>query len=292
MASLRDIRKRIRSVRNSQKITKAMKLVAASKLRRAQDAMLAARPYAVEVASLLGRLSARSAAEGSSDAVHPMLEVRTPRKVLLVVLTSDRGLCGAFNASVLRRAERFIREHGERFESLEIATIGKKGRDYFRKRNVATVRDFPGVFENLNYRRATEIAQGITDEYLARDLDAVYVVYTEFKSAISQKVQVHDLLPVVSEELPMGDAIDYVYEPDQTQVLDTLAPRYVATLIWRALLESAASEYGARMTAMDSASNNARDLIERLSLKYNRARQAAITIELMDIVGGAEALNG
>jgi F-type H+-transporting ATPase subunit gamma len=291
MASLRDIRKRIRSVRNSQKITRAMKLVAASKLRRAQDAMLKARPYAREMATLLSRVAARAATE-DQGASHPLLEVRVPKRAMLIVVTSDRGLCGAFNANLLRRADRFIRENGPRFDSLEIATIGKKGRDYYRKRRVATVRDFPGVFENLTFRKAGEIAEVVAREYMGRELDAVYLMYNEFKSAISQAVQIQEILPVVAEELPAGDAVDYIYEPDQEQVLDKLVPRYVATLVWRALLESAASEHGARMTAMDSATRNAKELIDTLTLQYNRARQAAITRELMDIVGGAEALNG
>lgn len=291
MASLREIRKRIRSVRGTQKITGAMKLVAASRLRRAQDAILSARPYAVELGALLRRVATRAETHDEAPA-HPVLALRTPKRVLLVVMTSDRGLCGAFNANILRRAERFVRESGARFESLEIATVGRKGRDYFRKRKIATVRDFPGVFNDLGFHRASDIATGLVREFTSRELDAVFLLYNEFKSAITQRVVVQDLLPIVHEELPVGEDIDYLYEPDRKTVLEQLVPRYVATLVWRALLESSASEHGARMTAMDSATKNARELVDRLTLQYNRTRQASITRELMEIVGGAEALKG
>ena len=289
MASLREIRKRIRSVKSTQKITGAMKLVAASKLRRAQDSITAARPYAIELGSLLKRLATRA---DSEPAAHPLLELRALKRVLLVVITSDRGLAGAFNANILRRAERFLHEQGPRFDHLEIATIGRKGRDYFRKRKVATLRDFPGVFHDLRYEQASEIAEGICKEYVAHDLDAVFLLYNEFKSAMTQRVIVEDLLPIVHEELPVGDDIDYLYEPNQGEVLERLVPRYVATIVWRALLESWASEQGARMTAMDSATKNAKELVARYTLLYNRTRQASITRELMEIVSGAEALKG
>ena len=289
MASLRDIRKRIRSVKSIQKSTGAMKLVAASKLRRAQDAILMARPYAVQLGGILKRVATR--AQGEHGALpHPLLDVREPRRVLLVVMTSDRGLCGGFNANILRRAERFVREEAGKFESLQLATIGRRGADYFKKRKRATVREFPGVFEQLTFRRASEIAFGIADEFVAHDLDAVFLLYNEFKNVASQRVVVDSLLPIVHEELPPGDDVDYIYEPDQKRVLDALVPRYVATHVWRALLESFASEQGARMTAMEAATRNALELVDRLTLQYNRARQTAITRELMDIVGGAEAL--
>lgn len=291
MASLREIRKRIRSVKSTQKITGAMKLVAASKLRRAQDSITAARPYANELGSLLHRLATRADTHGET-AAHPLLELRPLKRVLLVVITSDRGLAGAFNANILRRAERFLREQGPRFDHLEIATVGRKARDYFKKRKVATVRDFSGVFTDLRYERASEIAEGLCKEYVARDLDGVFLLYNEFKSAMTQRVVVQDLLPIVHEELPVGDDIDYLYEPDQAEVLERLVPRYVATIVWRSLLESWASEQGARMTAMDSATKNAKELVARYTLLYNRTRQASITRELMEIVSGAEALKG
>lgn len=290
MAGLREIRKRIKSVKNTQKITRAMKLVAASKLRRAQEAIVSQRPYALELGALLHRVATRT--ESGEQLPHPLLELREPKRVLLVVLTSDRGLCGAFNSNILKRAERFLRENDGKFEKLEVATIGRKGRDYFKKRKQTTVRDYPGVFEKLAYRRATEIAEGIAEEFVKSDLDAVYLVYNEFKSAISQKVVVEQLLPIVHEELPVGENIDYLYEPSQTGVLDKLVPRYISVLVWRAMLESTASEHGARMSSMDSATRNAKELVDKLTLFYNRARQSAITKELLDIVGGAEALKG
>lgn len=290
MASLRDIRKRIRSVKNTQKITSAMKLVAASKLRRAQEAITAQRPYAVELGSMLRRVASRSdLADG--DGGHPLLAVHEPKKVMLVVITSDRGLCGAFNANIIRRTERFLKEEAGRFESVELATIGRKGGEYFLKHQTATVQNHPGVFEDLTFRRARTIADDIAQRYVEGELDAVFLLYNEFKSAITQTVQVERLLPVVEEELPEGPEVDYTFEPSQDEVLEQLVPRYVTTLLWKALLDSSASEHGARMSAMDSASRNAKELTDKLTLKYNRARQAAITMELMDIVGGAEALN-
>ncbi|MBN1959931.1 MAG: ATP synthase F1 subunit gamma [Deltaproteobacteria bacterium] len=291
MASLREIRKRVRSILSTQKITGAMKLVAASKLRRAQNAILSVRPYANELGAMLQRLATRADSHGS-EAAHPLLEMREPRRVLLAVMTSDRGLCGAFNINILRQAEHFIREHGSRFEKLTIATIGRKGRDYFTKRKVATLRNYPNVFNELGYHKATNIAEGLCQDFIAHDLDAVYLLYNEFKSAMTQRVVVTDLLPIVHAELPIGEDIDYIYEPNHSAVLNLLVPRYVATIIWRALLESSAAEHGARMTAMDTATQNAKDLVSRLTLLYNRTRQAAITRELMEIVNGAEALKG
>lgn len=293
MSSLRDIKKRIKTVKNTQKITSAMKLVAASKLRKAQDAITSQRPYAVELGAMLRRVASRTEHGDADTAAHPLLAVHEPRRVLVVVVTSDRGLCGAFNANIIRRAERFLKSNAEKYDALEVATIGRKGADHFQKSSVAdSVQDHPGVFENLTFSQAREIADEISKRYVESDLDAVFVLYNEFKSAISQEVIVDRLLPVVQDELPEGPAVDYDYEPSQRAVLDELVPRYVTSVLWRALLESSASEHGARMTAMDSASRNAKELTESLTLQYNRARQAAITMELMDIVGGAEALSG
>ena len=289
MASLRDIRKRIRSVKNTQKITGAMKLVAASKLRKAQEANFAARPYAYQLGSLLHRVASRS---GKDDSLlpHPLLEMREARKVLLVVISSDRGLCGAFNSNLFKKAERFLKENRERYSVIEVATIGRKASDYFQKRKVDTIREYKGVYELFVYRRALEIATSLGEEFVRRELDAVFLLYNEFASAIAQRVTVENLLPIVAEELPVGDDIEYIYEPHRQGVLDALVPRYVATMVWHALLESYASEQAARMTAMDSATRNAKELVEALTLKYNRVRQAAIARELMDIIGGAEAI--
>jgi F-type H+-transporting ATPase subunit gamma len=299
MASLRDIRKRIRSVQSSQKITKAMKLVAASKLRRAQDAIVSARPYAEQIGTLLARVAGRSMADSQGDMtlVHPLLQQRAGGKMVLVVVTSDRGSCGAFNSNIIRRAQRFLDENAERFESIEVATIGRKGRDYFKKRPHIRSVDYPDVFTALNFRRAGDITEAWIKQFAAGEVDSVMVVYNAFKSAMQQHVVVQDVLPVQPEAVSTAEkggaeGVDYIYEPDRTQVLDTLIPRYLAVQLWRALLESAAAEQGARMTAMDAASNNARDLADALTLQYNRARQATITRDLMDIVGGAEALSG
>jgi len=292
MASLRDIRDRIDSVKNTQKITSAMKMVSAAKLRKSQEAMEQARPYSVELGGLLARLSARMQEE-KNKVPHPLMKVRREvKRVMLVVMTSDRGLCGSYNTSNLRRAERFLRENANRFEEIEIATVGRKGFEYFGKRHVSTVTDHPGVFEDLTFRRALEIADGLSKAYMDDHLDGVYLLYNKFQSVMNQEIILQDLLPIVQSELPEGEEHDYLYEPDRFEVLETLVPRHVAVCVWQALLESQASEYGARMTAMDSATKNAGELVDSLTLEFNRARQAAITMELMDIVGGAEALNG
>jgi len=296
MASLRDIRNRIKSVKNTQKITKAMKLVAASKLRRAQDAINAARPYAVEIGQALQRVSS-SVNEGDVEISNPLLETRDVKKVLLVVMTSDRGLCGGFNANIIRRAELFLKENQDTYEEIQIATIGRRGHEHFRKKENLKVRDYPDLFNKLQFRDALEVAQELSSDYIKGEVDAVYLLYNEFKSAINQIVTLSTLVPVApesEEELPEDEraVLEYIYEPSAQDVLDRLIPRYVATLVWRSLLESNASEHGARMSAMDSATKNGKEIEDKLTLQYNRARQANITQELMEIVGGAEALNG
>ena len=287
MASLRDIRDRIKSVKNTQKITGAMKLVAASKLKRAQDAINAARPYATELGQALERVAGSVAADGGDEA-HPLLARRKPSKALLVVLTSDRGLCGGFNSSILKRADLFLKESADRFDSVEVATLGRRGADYFRKKGVV-LHDNPGIFDSMNFRSASDLADEFSRTFLSGDYDHVYLLYNQFKSAISQVVTLDELLPVAPES--SGDTADYIYEPGAVEVLESLVPRYVAILVWRAMLESQASEHGARMSAMDSATKNAVEICDKLTLEYNRARQAAITQELMEIVSGAEALN-
>ena len=296
MASLRDIRNRIKSVKNTQKITKAMKLVAASKLRRAQDAINAARPYAVEIGQALQRVSS-SVNEGDVEISNPLLETRDVKKVLLVVMTSDRGLCGGFNANIIRRAELFLKENQDTYEEIQIATIGRRGHEHFRKKENLKVRNYPDLFNKLQFRDALEVAQELSSDYIKGEVDAVYLLYNEFKSAINQIVTLSTLVPVApesEEELPEDEraVLEYIYEPSAQDVLDRLIPRYVATLVWRSLLESNASEHGARMSAMDSATKNGKEIEDKLTLQYNRARQANITQELMEIVGGAEALNG
>ena len=293
MASASDIRKKIRSVKNMEKVTGAMKMVAAAKLRRAEQSIRALRPYAVEMGALMRQVALRVPTEEGA-APHPLLQVfDPPSRVLVLVLTSDRGLCGGFNTNTLRMAEQLIARERPKYQTLEVATIGRRAEEHFRKRKVASVRNFKGVFEDLTFRRAQEIAEGLSKEYVESDLDAVFVVYNEFKSAISQVLQIEQVLPVRQEALPEGQfASEYIWEKDPKSVLDELVPRYVAIGIWRALLDSWASEQGARMSAMDNASKNARELVDDLTLQYNRARQAGITKELMDIIGGAEALQG
>ncbi len=289
MASLRDIRNRIVSVKSTRQITKAMKMVAAAKLRRAQDAILKTRPYAQLLEQALGRLAARAAADEAL--AHPLLVARTARAAEVVVITSDRGLAGGFNSNIARRAQRFVTEGADRFERIELSTIGRKGREFFKARHLEVRKDYTGIHADLRYERAEQIAAEYTQRFLDGEVDAVFLAYNEFKSAISQKPVVVQLLPI--ETPPAAEAtsgIDFKYEPSRDALLRELLPRHLATQVWRALLESAASEHGARMSAMESATKNAEDMIGSLTLQYNRARQAAVTKELMEIVSGAEAL--
>jgi len=290
VANLKTIRTRIGSVKNTQKITRAMKLVAAARLRKAQTAIEELRPYALETLDVLSEVAARA---GEDETVHPLLARRTVKNVMIVVLTSDRGLAGAFNASICRAAHAKWKEYEAEGKHVTFYIIGRKGRDYFRHRG-AHIDDSPPekVFENLTWDMAENIGSGIVGRYKARDLDECLLVYNEFKSAISQEVIVEPLLPITPKEKAEDDQGDFLYEPDKQTLLDTLLPMYIRVEVFRALLESVASEHGARMTAMDAATNNASDMIDRLTLEFNRARQAAITTELMEIIGGAEALKG
>jgi F-type H+-transporting ATPase subunit gamma len=294
MASLRTIRTRIKSVRNTQKITKAMKMVAAAKLRRAQEAVVRARPYAQLIDEMLAAL-ARAPAEADLPA-HPLMHVRPVRRVEVLLMTSDRGLCGGFNANVIRRGQRFLVEEGADLEKVQFSTVGRRGREFAKKKGLASRKDYAGFFGKLRFANAKEIADDLIHAYLADELDAVYILYNEFKSAISQQISLKQLLPIVpKEEAKVVDPkamqpAPHLYEPSRPQVLRELLPRHLAMQVWRALLESEASEHGARMTAMDAATKNASEMISRLTLQYNRARQAAITKELMEIVSGAEAL--
>jgi F-type H+-transporting ATPase subunit gamma len=296
MASLRDIRKRIRSVKSTQQITKAMKMVAAAKLRKAQDAIIAARPYAQALDQMIADLAARS-----EELAHPLLAARPARNVDVVVLTSDRGLAGGFNSNIIRRVNRFLLENARAYQRIRLVTIGRKGNEFFRRRDVEVLKDYPGLFAQVNFATASDVAEEAAQRFLREDTDAVFVVYNEFVSAISQKIVLNQVLPLQSiAASPAGGAarqpdaarggIDFIYEPSRQAVLDRLVPQAIAIKIYRALLESVASEHGARMSAMDNATNNASDMIDRLTLYYNRTRQAVITKELMEIVSGAEAL--
>ena len=301
MPSLRDIRNRIGSVKSTRQITKAMKMVAAAKLRRAQEAVLKTRPYAQLLEQTLARVAVRASEAAKAGmkgvmaaeyGVHPLLVQRTERTAEVVVITSDRGLAGGFNSNIARRAQRFLTENADRFQKVQLATIGRKGRDYFRARKIDIRKDFTGVHSDLRYEKAEAIAEEYSRMYLSGEVDAVFLAYNEFKSAISQKPVVFQLFPI--ETASAGDSatsgIDFKYEPSREELLEKLLPRHVAMQVWRALLESAASEHGARMSAMESATKNADEMIAMLSLQYNRARQAYVTKELMEIVSGAEAL--
>jgi F-type H+-transporting ATPase subunit gamma len=286
--SLRDIRNRITSVKSTRQITKAMKMVAAAKLRRAQDAVLRARPYAQLLDKALGRVAARALAEGA--AVDPLLAPRAPRVAEVVVITSDRGLAGGFNSNIIRRTQRFLTENADAYERIELATIGRKAKDFLRARKLEVRKDFVGVHQGLTYEKAEAIAQEYVARYLSGEVDAVFLCYNEFKSAISQVPVVFQLLPIQTPAGDAGGGIDFKYEPSREGLLADLLPRHIIMQVWRALLESAASEHGARMSAMESATKNAEEMIAALTLQYNRARQAYVTKELMEIVGGAEAL--
>jgi len=295
MASLRDIRKRIRSVKNTRQITKAMKMVAAAKLRRAQDAAVAARPYARTLDNMVAGILGRSGAQALG---HPLLESRPDKKrVAVFAVTSDRGLAGGFNHSISRRVLRFLKEQQEQQEVL-LFTLGRKGNEFFKNRGTPICKDYPGLMSNVSHAAAQEIAAEVMQRFLDKEVDAVFVCFNEFVSAISQKVRMVQLLPFepptveTTAETPDSSTMDPLYEPSRQEVLNHLVPRALSVRLYRALLESVASEHGARMTAMESATNNAGEMLDKLSLFYNRTRQAAITRELVEIVSGAQALAG
>jgi F-type H+-transporting ATPase subunit gamma len=285
MPSLIDIRRRIRSVKNMQQITKAMKMVSAAKLRRAQEHAVASRPYAKMMNRVLSNIAAASA--GSQEVADlPMLQVRDEKRIQLIVVSSDTGLAGAFNSNLLRLAQRFADEHGQ--AELRVETIGRKSRDYFRKRKFNITGEHIGIVEKPNIDKAREIANKMIELYNKAEIDAVYLVVNEFKSVMAPSLVTKKILPV---EIPEGggEQIDYIYEQPPYELLSELLPRYVEMSIYRALLESVSAYHAARMTAMDSASSNAGDVIETLTLNLNRVRQASITREIIEIVSGAAA---
>jgi F-type H+-transporting ATPase subunit gamma len=288
MPSLRDLRRRTRSVRNTQQITKAMKMVSAAKLRRSQDAILSARPFARKMLEVLNSLATRANPES-----HPLLAAREPRRVDVVVITADKGLCGSFNANILKTAEGFVARMSEQNPGLQL--VGKKGRDYFRRRRYTIRREFVDVFRGLGYETAAAIARPIIERYSAPDspegVDAVFLVYNEFKNVLQQDVVIERLLPLEKLEFETREEeLDYIYEPSPAAIYDAVIPRHVEYQVWRALLESAAAEHAARMTAMENATKNASELIEQLTLTMNKARQASITKEILEVVSGAEAI--
>jgi F-type H+-transporting ATPase subunit gamma len=288
MASLKTIRKRIGSVKSTQQITKAMKMVAAAKLRRAQEAATRARPFAEKLGALLRNVAARVGADS-----HPLLAARAEeRRIVLVLVTSDRGLCGGYNTNLIRAAQTFLLEH--RDDDVRVVFVGRKGNDFFRRRSVEVKERHLNLGPGPGLDLAVDLGARLSAEFAAAEVDGVYLLYSSFRSALSQVPTLERLLPVAAGGAgETGDAgADYLYEPDPRTLLDRLTKQYVTTLVHRAFLESIASEHGARMTAMDSATSNATEMIDRLTLEMNRARQAAITKELMEIVGGAEALKG
>jgi F-type H+-transporting ATPase subunit gamma len=285
MATLRDIRRRIRSVQSTQKITRAMKLVAAAKLRRAQERIIAARPYAIKMGELMSHLVVRA----ESDR-HPLLVRHEGGRRRLVIVTADRGLCGAFNANILRASLHFLRAAGA--VDLTLVVVGRKARDYYRRRQWTVKSEMLGFFDRLAYSHAQELAGQLMGAYLDDEVDEVHLMYNEFRSVAVQQVRRVQLLPIEPGTGPgEGAAVgDYIYEPDPDAILASLLPRHVTTQVFRALMESVAGEYGARMTAMEAATKNASEMINLLTIQYNKARQERITKELLDIVGGAEAL--
>jgi len=285
MAKTQDLKRRIRSIGNTMQLTRAMKMVSAAKLRRAQESIMRARPYAERVRSVLHSLATRANPE-----THPLLEKRHGNRVEMVVMTGDKGLCGAFNANIIRQAEGLAR--GIDREALGISTVGRKGRDYYRRRGHKLERQWVEVFRKVEFATAKEIADVIIDLWTRGERDRIYLVYNEFKSAIQARPVVQQLLPVeplAAEEAP--DTDDYIYEPSAERLFADLLPHYVENQIFHAMLESAAAEHAARMTAMDNATKNAGELIESLTLKMNRVRQASITTEIIEVVSGAEALS-
>jgi F-type H+-transporting ATPase subunit gamma len=323
MPSLKVIRTRIASVKSTQKITKAMKMVAGARLNRAQQAITALRPYAVKTGDILRSVAAGNGAvtapaaggqaivsahgqaapqeEGALDesaALHPFLARRAEQNVLIVLFTADRGLCGAFNTNANKAAERQWRELERAGKKVSFLTIGRKGKEYLARRGANIIRDFPKPYEKLDFAKGSEVATFLSARYKAKDFDAVYVVFNEFVSAMTQKATLNQLLPLptatsVAPTTTPADSeprAEFIFEPDKKALLRQLVPMYLEITLFRAMLESQAGFFGAQMTAMDSATRNAKDMIKRLSLAYNRARQAAITKELMEIIGGAEAL--
>lgn len=294
MPSLQSLRRKIAAFKNTQKITKAMKMVAAAKLKRSQDRILAARPYAHKMRGVLRNLSQRV-----NRSSHPLLQKREGKKIEILVVTSDRGLCGGFNGNIVRKSVEFVRQCEAQGLTVNLSLVGRKGRDYFRRRPWAIRQEWTGVFDKLSFEHAIDIGGDLTENFVKGTFDELYVVYNEFKSAIQQRVIVEKLFPI-DTDVEFGSGHDathesalggsYLYEPDEGELLSALVPKHFQIQAYRILLESAAAEHGARMAAMDGATRNAGQLIKKVTLYYNKTRQAAITKELMDIVGGAEAL--
>jgi len=293
MATLRDIKKRIKAVQNTQKITKAMKMVSAAKLRKVQSRMLDLRPYADKMQDVLTSL-----AKGADREAHPLLAFRPRKTIEVLVITSDRGLCGAFNTNILKAAHKYINDCKKDGFEVSVSTIGKKSRDYFRRRGITMRKSWTGISGNVSFSHAQETANDIKENFINETIDEVTIVYNAFKSMVAQTVTVAKLLPLApveeseKESAAESSASSFIYEPSMEAIFDVLIPRNVDIQIYRALLESSAAEEAARMSAMENATKSCSEMVGTLTLQFNKARQAAITGELMDIVGGVEALKG
>lgn len=296
MANLRDIRNRISSVNNTQQITKAMKMVAAAKLRKAQDKMTSTRPYASKIEQVAGRLTQ------FSDASNPVMRMpEEVNNVLFIVIGSDRGLCGGFNNNLFKDVEKRLENNFSDHlndGSLSLITVGKKATAYFKKRKYNVIQEFPGFFDSIEYQKTSDIMERVTGQFIEGEFDEVYISFNEFKSVIAQTRRTQKVLPIDAKSIGNSksdnaseSSIDYLYEPNSQAILDKLLPLHLNMQLWRAVLESNASEQGARMTAMDSATENAKELERDLRLEYNQARQSAITTEISEIVSGAQALS-
>ncbi|NTV02629.1 MAG: F0F1 ATP synthase subunit gamma [Chlorobiaceae bacterium] len=289
MPTLKDIRIRLKGIKSTQQVTKAMKMVAAAKLRRAQDRAIAARPYAGKLKEMLASLSTKV-----DTSLNPLLSPREEvKKVLVILVTSDRGLCGGFNTNIIKVAQKVIHEDYADLHAKGNVTMicaGTKGSDFFRKRNYSITAAYPGVFNNLDFSKAKEIAETASKMYLSGEVDRVVLVYNEFKSVLAPNLKTEQLLPIAPEQGAADSGSEYIYEPSPAAIIDVLVPKHLNTQVWRVMLESNAAEQAARMAAMDSATENAKELIRVLNISYNRARQAAITKELSEIVAGADAL--
>lgn len=284
MATLRGIKRRISSVKSTQQITRAMKMVSAAKLRKAQEQIIAARPYAYKIDEMIKHLVAKI--EVITD---PLLEVRPTQRVLIVAVTADRGLCGAFNSNIIKRVQHQLEAHKDK--EISLVCVGRKGFDFFRKQSIAIEQKYIQFFNNLEYVHAQEITEFLVSYYQEKRTDLIEVVYNEFKNAVQQNIIVENFMPLKTEQFQdIKTSVDYLYEPDKLSLLNALLPKHLNMQTWRILLESNASEQGARMTAMENATDNAGEMIRDLTLHYNKARQAAITKEISEIVGGSEAL--
>ena len=287
MPSLIDLRRRIRSVKNTQQITKAMKMVSAAKLRRAQEKVLAARPYSSVLREMMASILGNEP-EDSPALAHPLLVRRKEDRILVLLLTGDKGLCGAFNSNVIRRSQQFLTERSS--AEVEMELIGRKGRDFYRRRNVSIAGEWINIFNNVTFGACQKISHNVISRFTRREVDAVYLIFNEFKSVMRQTLIVDRLLPVQVGTAEGGGSFEYLYEQPAPEIFRTLLPRYVDVAVYQAMIESAAAEHAARMTAMDAATRNAEEMIDKLTLHMNRVRQASITNEIIEVVSGAAGL--